>query len=72
MQHARDRPIVDGLIGVHGFGVVFLDEGVHVGELLKAILDVGVARHRRLLTGALGEQNAQKSAGKEEKNYQEE
>jgi hypothetical protein len=72
MQHARDGAVVDGLVGVHGFGVIVLDEGVDVGELLKAILDLGVAGDGRLLAGTLGEQNAQKSASKEKKNYQEE
>ncbi len=72
VQHARDRAVVDGLVGIHRLGVVLLDEGVDVGELLEAVADVGVAGERRLLAGALGKQNAQKSAGKEEKSYQEE
>jgi hypothetical protein len=67
MQHPGDRAVVNGLIGIHRLGVIFLDQSVNIGELLKAVLDVGVAGNRRLLAGALGEQNAQKSAGKEEK-----
>jgi len=71
-KHSRNRAVIDGLVGVHGLGVIVLDEGVDVGELLKAILDLGVAGDGRLLAGTLGEQNAQKSASKEKKNYQEE
>jgi hypothetical protein len=40
--------------------------------LLEAILNVGVAGDRRLLAGALREQNSQESAGKEKKQYEKE
>ena len=69
MQHARDGAVVDGLVGIHRLGVVLLNDRVDVGELLEAVLDVGVAGDRRLLAGALGEHDSQKSAGEEEKNY---
>ena len=72
VQHPGDRAVVNGLISIHRLGVILLDESVNIGELLKAVLDVGVAGDRRLLAGALGEQDAQKSARKEEKSYQEE
>ena len=72
VQHARDRPVVDSFVRIHRLGVIVFDERVHIGELLQAVLDVRVAGHRRLLAGALGEHNSQKSAGKEKKNYEEE
>jgi hypothetical protein len=71
VQHTGDRAVVDGLIGIHRLRVILFDKGVDIGELLEAVLEVRVAGERRLLAGALGEQNAQKSAGKEEKSYQE-
>ncbi len=72
VQHARNRSVIDGLVGVHRLGVVVLDQGVNVGELLQAVLNLGVAGHRRLLAGTLGKDNAQKAAGEQKKNYQEE
>src|SRR5579872_213477 len=72
VQHARNRPVVYGFVGVYRFSVVFLDQRIYVGELLEAVLDIGVARHGRLLTGTLGKEYAQESACKEEKIYEEE
>ena len=72
VQHARDGAVIDGLVRVDRLGVVLLDDGVDVSELLQAVFDVGIAAERRLLPGALGKKNPQKAAGKEKKNYQEE
>ena len=55
MQHARDGAVVDGLVGIHRFGVIVLDERVDVGELLEAVLDFGVAGDGRLLAGTSGQ-----------------
>ena len=40
MQHARDGAVVDGLVRIHRFGVVLLDDVVHRGELAQAVADV--------------------------------
>ena len=47
VQHPGNRTVVDGLVGIHRFGIIVLDEGIDIGELLQAVLDVGVARRRR-------------------------
>ena len=72
MQHAGDGAVVDCLIRIHRLGVVILDEGIDVGELLQTVFNLGVAGHRRLLAGTLSEQNPQEPAGEQEKDYQEE
>ena len=57
VQHTGDRAVIDGLVRI---------------QLFQAVLDLGVAGHRRLLAGTLGKQNSQEAAGKQKKNYQEE
>ena len=63
VQHAGNRAVVDRLIGVHRFGVIVLNQRVNIGELLQAVLNLGVAGHGGLLAGTLGKQNAQETAG---------
>ncbi len=72
VQHAGNRPVVDGFIRVHWLGVVLFDEGVHIGELLEAVLNLRVSGHGRLLAGTLGKNDTQETASQQEKNYQEE
>ena len=51
VQHARDGAVVDGLVGlvgVHGLGVVLLDERVDVGEGVERVAQGG------LVAGGLG------------------
>src|SRR5215469_17965232 len=43
VQHARNGPVVDSFVRVHWFGIVLLDDVVNLGELLKAVADIGVA-----------------------------
>src|SRR5579859_2568647 len=69
VQHAWDGAVVYGLVGVHRFGIVLLNQGVHVSELFQAVLDFGIAGHGRLLARALGKQNSQKTTGEQKKNY---
>src|SRR5579872_523116 len=71
VQHSRDSAVVDRLIRVNRLGIVLFDDGVNIGELFEAVLNLRVAGERsRLLASALSKQNAQKSAGEQEKNYQ--
>src|SRR5215469_18410973 len=35
VQHARDRPVVDGFVGVHRFGIILLNDVVNLGKLLE-------------------------------------
>ena len=70
VQHSRDRPVVDGLLRVHGLGIVGLDDLVHLSELLQAVFNVGIAG-----CGCLGvllrQQHADKATKYEKKNNQE-
>ena len=68
VQHARNRPVVDGLIRVHRFGVVVLNQRIDVGELLQAVLNVRVAREDDdCWPERWAKQNPQKAAGKQRK-----
>ena len=71
VQHARNRSVVNGFIGIHRLGVVVLDDGIDVRELLQAVFDVGVAGKGRLLSGALGKQDSEEAADYKKKSDQE-
>jgi hypothetical protein len=61
MQHPLDGSVIDSLIGVHWLGIVLLDNVIHVGELLKAIANIGIAA-RSCVGILLGKENAEESA----------
>ncbi len=42
-QHARNRPVVNRLIGVDGLGIVLLDDFVNLRKAAQAVADVAVA-----------------------------
>ena len=41
-QHARDGAVVDGFVGADRFGVVLLDEVVHLRKGAQAVADIAV------------------------------
>jgi hypothetical protein len=68
VQHPRNGPVVDRLVGIDRLRVIILDNGIDIRELLQAVFDVGVAGGRRgLLARALGKKNSQKTASQQEK-----
>ena len=66
-QHARDRPVINCLVGLDRLGVILFHDVVHLGELAQVLLHVGVLVLRRLYT--LSENHAQQSGRNE--NYDE-
>ena len=58
VQHARDGSVVNGLIRVHGLGIVLFDNLVHLSELLQAVTNVRVTVRCRRCVSFLGEQHA--------------
>src|SRR4029077_586697 len=71
VQHAGNRAVIDGLVRVDRFGVVVLDDLVDLGELLQAVLDIGVVTPRRVRT-PLREEHAETAAGYQDYDDEEE
>jgi hypothetical protein len=70
-EHAGDSAVVDGLIGFlanEGVGVVLLDDGVDVGEVVEAIAEGGFVRGR-LGAEARAEQSAEEGAEPKKKDH---
>src|SRR6202011_2158817 len=72
MQHARDGAVINCLVGIHRVGIVLLDRFIHLGELLQAVADIGVAAGRRCWADSLCEQHAQQTERSQNENNQEE
>ena len=43
VQHARNCTVVDGFVRIHWLSVILLDDVIDLGELLQALIDIGVA-----------------------------
>src|SRR5437667_9883811 len=67
MQHARNRPVINGFVRIHRLGVILLNDVVNLRELMQALAYTGVAvvGGRRVL---LGKQHTQKTAGCQKQN----
>ena len=67
VQHARDGSVVDRLVGVDRLGVVFLDDGVDIRELLQAVFDIGVAARATTAVPCAGRKESPESRRQEER-----
>ena len=68
VEHARDGAVVDDLVGairVQGIGVVLLDDGVNVGELMERVAEGRLVR-RGLCSDLLADDGADNTACREE------
>src|SRR5262249_18445968 len=72
VQHARNGSVINGLVGVDRFGIILLDQVVHLRELMQAVAHIGIAARRRRGIELLAIQHAQEAAGYKHKNYQDE
>src|SRR6185437_3307299 len=72
MQHAGNCTVINRFVGIHGVGIVLLDDAVHVGKFLHAFANVGVTAGGRGGVDLLSEDQSQKTAKKQNENYQEE
>src|SRR5215469_8810244 len=68
MQHARNRTVVNRLIGIHRVGIILLDLFIHFGELLKAVAHIGFGAGRGRRGQPLGKQHAEESEQRENEN----
>ncbi len=71
VQHARNGPVVDRLIGVHRFGIILLHHVIHSGELPQAVADIRIPTGSGRRIQLLPVQHPEKSAGNENENNQE-
>jgi len=67
MQHARNGPVVNRLVGIHRLGIILLDQAVDVGKLAQAVTYIGIAARRCCRVDLLTEDHAKESAGDENK-----
>ena len=72
VQHARNGPVVDGLVGVHRLGIVLLHHVIHRGELPQAVADVGISPGSGRRIDLLPKYDPEKSAGNKNEYNQEE
>ena len=72
VQHAGNRAVVNGLIGIHRLRVILLHHVVDCGELAQAVADIRISASRCRRSDLLPEEHPQKSANYENENNQEE
>src|SRR5215469_1391056 len=71
VEHARDGPVVNSLVGVYRLRIVLLDDAVNLSELTKTVAEVGVRGGPQCSPVTLGSRTQKTTNHNDEKNEEE-